>query len=162
MGATLTRVGHLSALDLLGLAASSVHGPEGSARVSVSSGEPDAASGLQALVESAGIPTLVSDGDGRIAFWNHAIADLFGYEYKEFGTLRVRDLVPERLRAVHATHTMRYMAAPRFRAMGAGLVLGGRRRDGSEFPINISLGPLRYDDRPYVMATVQQHFDPAA
>jgi protein-histidine pros-kinase len=115
---------------------------------------------LRALVESTGMAVLVCDGDGRIAFWNHAIAELFGYDFEEFGALGLGDLVPERLRAAHEIHAGRYLEHPRFRSIESGLVLVGRRREGSEFPVDVSLGPLIYADQPYVMASVRPRADP--
>lgn len=117
------------------------------------------APGLQAIVESTGMPVLVSDADGRIAFWNHAIADLFGYDFDEFGALRLHDLLPDRLRAVHDAHTERYFRQPRFRSIESGVVVTGRHHDGSEIALDVSLGPLTYDEELYVMASVRPHLE---
>jgi PAS domain S-box-containing protein len=114
---------------------------------------------LQSMVESAGVPIVVADEDDRIAIWNRDVAELFGYDHDEFGTLRFDDLIPEPFRAVHALHVERYRAHPRFRSIDSGIVLTGRGRDGSEFPVDISLGPFEIQQCCYVMATLREHID---
>lgn len=111
---------------------------------------------LQAGVDSAGVPVTMTDGAGRMAFWNREIADLFGYDMDEFGDLSVRDLVPERLRDVHDLHVSRYREDPGFRSIDSGIWLIGRRSDGSEFPLDVSLGPLEHDGQSYVMVIARE------
>jgi PAS domain S-box-containing protein len=67
----------------------------------------------------------------------------------------VEELLPERLRQVHRAHRKRYRAEPRVRSMGADLTLFGRRRDGSEFPVEVSLSPMKTDDGLRVVAAVR-------
>lgn len=86
------------------------------------------------------------DAAGRIAHANRHAALLFGYPREQLEKLTVDALVPERLRPAHAGHRGKYAAAPRARPMGSGLELSGRRRDGTEFPVEISLSPLTLDD----------------
>ena len=68
---------------------------------------------------------------------------LFGYGRGELLGKAIEMLLPERFRAVHVGHRSRYLARPQPRPMGAGLELFGRRKDGSEFPVDISLTPLQ-------------------
>jgi PAS domain S-box-containing protein len=74
---------------------------------------------------------------------------------------RLEILLPERLRTVHTTHREHYFTAPRMRTMGADLPLYGRRQDGSEFPVDISLRPVLLDETLLTIAAIrdlsQQH-----
>ena len=71
----------------------------------------------------------------------------------------VEDLLPDGLRAVHRAHRTRYRAEPTVRAMGAGLELWARRSDGSQFPVEISLSPLRLGDDVFAVAAVRDITD---
>jgi PAS domain S-box-containing protein len=97
---------------------------------------------LDAFLQLSPDATLVVDGEGVIRAANDLAAAMFGYAASELSGQRIELLVPERLRAVHERQRDAYLAAPRTRAMGAGLELAGRRKDGSEFPADISLSPL--------------------
>ena len=94
------------------------------------------------FIESAPDAMLLIGGDGTILLMNRQSERLFGYHRDELigGTVEV--LVPERLRTVHAEHRATFFRAPRLRPMGQGLELWGLRKDGSEFPIEISLSPI--------------------
>ena len=85
---------------------------------------------------------VVVGGDGRVVTANPAAAALFGYPPGDLDGRPIETLVPERLRARHRAHRRAYATAPRARPMGAGQELTGRRQDGSEFPVDISLAPL--------------------
>ncbi len=82
---------------------------------------------------------IIVDRSGRIVEANPEAERLFGYSEAELLGQPIELLVPEQLRQSHAAHVKRYFAAPRTRAMGRGLSLAGRRKDGSEFPLEISL-----------------------
>ena len=97
---------------------------------------------FRALLESGPDAILVVDGRGTIALANRRTAELFGYEEGELAGKSIGMLVPDRLRALHADHRARYALDPQTREMGVGLELNGLRRDGSEFPLEISLSPL--------------------
>ena len=99
----------------------------------------------RAIVELAPEATVVTDGDGRITLVNRQTEVLFGYAREDLLGQPVELLAPERFRAAHRQHRTHYMAAPRTRPMEAGQHLVGRRRDGSEFPVEISLSPLPRD-----------------
>jgi PAS domain S-box-containing protein len=99
--------------------------------------------------------TMVVDSSGRIRLANHLAEELFGYCVEEMLGQPVEMLVPERSRAVHQQHRADYMAAPHVRPMGASLPLSGRRRDGTEFPLEASLGPLEEGGEPLVIVSVR-------
>jgi PAS domain S-box-containing protein len=82
---------------------------------------------------------IIVDGAGRIVEVNRAAEQLFGYSKEELSGQQVEVLVPAHLREFHLKHVQDYFAAPRTRAMGRGLSLAARRKDGSEFPVEISL-----------------------
>jgi len=83
------------------------------------------------------------DRNGEIVLSNRAVEQMFGYARKELLGQRVEALIPEELRARHQMHRERYRAAPATRPMGTGLVLEGQRKDGSRFPVEISLSPAQ-------------------
>lgn len=98
---------------------------------------------LADLVELAPDAMLVVDAKGQILYANQRVTDLFGYRPHELANHSVDMLLPERLRSRHAMHRHHFAQDPRIRPMGADLDLLGRRSDGSEFPLEISLSPLR-------------------
>jgi PAS domain S-box-containing protein len=100
---------------------------------------------FRALVELAPDATVVTDHDGRITLVNRQTEVLFGHERQDLLGQPVELLIPARFRAAHQQHRAHYLAAPRTRPMGAALQLFGRRRDGSEFPVEVSLSPLDDD-----------------
>jgi PAS domain S-box-containing protein len=97
---------------------------------------------------------LVGDG-GLIAFANEATARMFGYRRDELIGSRIEQLVPERLRERHVAQRDAYAGDPRQRPMGLGLELRARRRDGSEFPVEISLAPMASAGAALVVAIVR-------
>ena len=105
-----------------------------------------------ALVPDAAI---VVDEGGSIVSANEQAETLFGYQPGELPGRSVDALVPERFRHEHRNHRADYMVSPQAREMGAGLDLTGRRRDGSEFPVDISLAPLAGQERSLVVAGVR-------
>jgi PAS domain S-box-containing protein len=85
---------------------------------------------------------VVTDGDGRIAAVNPQVERFFGYSRAELLGQPVEILIPERFRNTHPGHRKDYSANPRMRPMGIGLELRGRRKDGSEFPVDIMLSTV--------------------
>ncbi len=98
---------------------------------------------------------VVVDGTGSIVALNRLAEALFGYSTEDLAGKKIETLVPERFRHVHRRDRTTYSAAPRARGMGAGRRLAGRRRDGSEFPVDISLAPIGGPDRTLVVAAVR-------
>jgi PAS domain S-box-containing protein len=109
----------------------------------------------RALVESAPDGIVEVDGRGRIVLVNRETQRLFGYGGDELIGQSVGILIPERFREAHIQHEAKYARAPGLRAMGSGLELVGRRKDGTEFPVEISLSPQRIDGAAFVMAIVR-------
>jgi PAS domain S-box-containing protein len=80
---------------------------------------------------------------------------MFGYPRKELTGQPVELLIPARFSAAHPQHRAGYSARPHVRAMGTGLELSGRRKDGSEFPVDIMLGPMESPDGAMVLAVIR-------
>jgi len=96
----------------------------------------------EALINASPDAVVIVDPAGTIRSCNRAVESLFGYQPAELVGQRIEVLVPERLRAGHTTHRTQYSSEPMSRPMGVGLPLFGQRRDGSTFPVDISLSPL--------------------
>jgi len=94
------------------------------------------------LLDDAPDAIVIVDQTGRIQLLNAQTEQLFGYARSELIGEPVEMLMPDRFHRGHVQHRSGYFAEPRVRAMGSGLALFGRRRDGAEFPIEISLSPL--------------------
>jgi PAS domain S-box-containing protein len=97
---------------------------------------------LRDLLEAAPDAMVVVDAAGRIVLANQQCEGLFGYASGELPGRQVEDLVPDRFRGVHPGHREGYAHHAQRRPMGAGLELFGRRKDGAEFPAEISLSPI--------------------
>jgi PAS domain S-box-containing protein len=116
---------------------------------------PIADQSLAWLLAAATDPVLIVDRGGAIALANPALEALFGYTQEQLQGLPVETLIPERFRHGHQALREGYSAEPRPRAMGAGAQLSGRHREGREFPVEVSLSPLRSPDgQTMVMATI--------
>ena len=109
---------------------------------------------LKAFFESASQGILTVGGEGRIHMANRAASELFGYRREELEGLRLEALIPERFRQGHGAHQRNFFANLRKRPMGAGLDLRARRKDGSEFPVEIGLSFVHTLDGPEVIALI--------
>lgn len=106
------------------------------------------------LVETSPMGILLCNFEGRITEANPHLQRMFGYSRSELVGSPVEMLVPEGHRAVHAGHRSDYVKAPLTRAMGQGMELYARRKDGTSFPVEISLGPITGSDQPMISSTV--------
>ena len=110
---------------------------------------------LRQALDAAPDGIAVVDDTGAIVFVNPMVEQLFGYPRDDLVGMSVDLLVPERARGLHAGRRAEYAAHPRTRSMGTGLDLHGRRRSGDEFPLEISLSPLRMGERLLVIAVIR-------
>jgi len=114
---------------------------------------------FRTLLESAPDAIVISRRDGHIMFVNAQAERLFGYGRDELIGQPAELLVPERLREKHIRHREDYAVEPRARAMGAGLELAGRRKDGTEVPVEISLSPLHTEEGLLVTSMIRDVTD---
>jgi PAS domain S-box-containing protein len=107
------------------------------------------------LLEAAPDAMVIVDRDGRMVFANARAETLFGYSQNELLGQAVELLVPARYRSAHESHRHKFSSEKRARAMGEGAELFGRRKDGTEFPVEISLSPLRTAEGVLVVSAIR-------
>ena len=110
---------------------------------------------LLMLLEVSPDALVMIDSAGRIASVNGQAQVLFGYTYSELEGMALETLLPERFWATHVLYRQHYATSPRVRPMGTGLELYGRRKDGSEFPVDIRLSPLLFEGTLHVLAAIR-------
>lgn len=107
------------------------------------------------LLEAAPDAIIEVDRDGRIALLNRVTEKMFGYTREELLGRNVDLLIPVDLRTAHAKHRSDYWERPQTRSMGSGLKLEAERRDGTRFPVEISLSPVKFEDGFRVTAIIR-------
>jgi PAS domain S-box-containing protein len=110
---------------------------------------------FRGVLDAAPDAMVIVNRDGRIVLVNVRTEEIFNYNRRELLGQPVEVLVPNRFFEAHATHRTGYLAQPRPRPMGLGLELFARRRDGSEFPVEISLSPMATEDDMLVIAAIR-------
>jgi PAS domain S-box-containing protein len=111
------------------------------------------------LLEAAPDAIVIVDRSGRIQLVNSQTETLFGYARAELLGQCIDMLMPQRLRSAHPAHRDHFFANPCVRSMGTGRELLGRRRDGSEFPVEISLSLLQTEDGTLVSSAIRDITD---
>jgi PAS domain S-box-containing protein len=110
---------------------------------------------FRSLFEFSPDAIVATDAEGKIAELNGQVAKFFGYERAELLGQPVEMLIPERFRNAHPRHRKEYSSEPRTRPMGIGLELQGRRKDGTEFPVEIMLSPVETPGARVVLSVIR-------
>lgn len=109
---------------------------------------------FEALFNSASMGIIVVNGLSDIVMSNHFANQLFGYQEDEIVSEKLEKLIPQRYHHAHVHHRDGYIAKPQARTMGLGMTLRAQRKDGSEFPVEISLGHFETEESKYVIAFI--------
>jgi PAS domain S-box-containing protein len=113
----------------------------------------------QALLETAPDAMIIVNSFGQIVLANAQTEKMFDYKREELYGQPIEILIPGRFKERHSRHRKNYGINPKTRSMGAGLELHGKRKNGEEFPVEISLSPLQTDEGTFVSAAVRDISD---
>ena len=114
---------------------------------------------IRALIESSPDAMVIADAGGTMQLVNAQTEELFGYDRDELLGKPVETLLPERFHRAHVVHRAKFVEHPQTRPMGVGLELAGRRKDGTEFPVDISLSHITTDEGKLLIARVRDVTD---
>jgi PAS domain S-box-containing protein len=109
---------------------------------------------FEALFDYASIGILITNSRGEIQSANKFIEHQFGYAEIELLGLKVEVLIPQRFKERHLHHRERYSDDPHSRPMGLGMELSGLKKDGTEFPVEVSLGHYKIENENYALAFI--------
>ena len=118
--------------------------------------------GLVELLDLSPDALLIVNQAGTIMMANEQVSELFGYSREELLGQRHEMLLPESFRTVHTAHRQHYFTTPGTRSMGAGLHLFGQRKDGTEFPVDISLRTVLLQDELLAIGAIRDMSEQAA
>jgi PAS domain S-box-containing protein len=110
---------------------------------------------VRGVLDSLPDAMIIIDSSGNILFANHQVTELFGHANEAIVGQPIETLLPERFRQRHVGHRTGYTDNVRVRPMGMGLELFAMRKDGSEFPVEISLSPIMQNDQVLVAAAIR-------
>jgi PAS domain S-box-containing protein len=113
----------------------------------------------RSALDAAPDAMIIIDQAGSIRFVNRQLCALFGYEHDQIIGQHVEQLMPGRFRSRHVGHREEYVTSLSVRPMGSGLDLYARRRDGAEFPVEISLSPIKDGDQILIAAAIRDTTD---
>ncbi len=134
-------------------------GGAGAAREATPNHDPAETVLSRILLEAVPDAIVAVNHEGVILQINSQTESLFGYTREELIGQRIETLVPDRQREQHRHHFSHFAEKPKTRRMGAGLDLKGRRRDGSEFPVEISLSPVSTEGGMVVLSAIRDVSD---
>jgi PAS domain S-box-containing protein len=109
---------------------------------------------FEALFNSASLGIIVGDTKGHIVMSNHFANQLFGYDDVGLIGEFLEKIIPQRFHKHHVKHRDGFIKDPKARSMGIGMTLSALRKDGSEFPVEISLGHFEKDNEKFVLAYI--------
>lgn len=109
---------------------------------------------FEALFNSASMGIIVVNGKGDIVMSNHFANKLFGYQEEEIINEKLEKLIPQRYHHAHVKNRDGFIEKPQARSMGLGMTLCALRKDGTEFPVEISLGHFETSESKYVIAFI--------
>lgn len=110
---------------------------------------------FRVLIEAAPDAMIIVDGDGEIVIVNGQAEKMFGYDRVEMLGNTIEMLLPERIRKAHVGHRDGFIKDPELRPMGINMELVGQRSDGSEFPVEISLSPVKTEKARFVSSVIR-------
>lgn len=107
---------------------------------------------FESIVESAPGSMVVSGADGEIVLVNRRAEELFGYRRDELLGKSIETLMPKRFRKTYVDHQTRFLSHPELRPMNKNFELTGQRKDGSEFPMDVYLSPIKLRDEILILS----------
>jgi PAS domain S-box-containing protein len=134
---------------------SSAQDPQVNSSVQGFQKHPQGDSLFQSLLVSFPYAVVVINSEGCLVFINDQTEKMFGYDRNELLGRSIETLVPERFQKAHIEHRAEYVCQPLTRPMGGGLELTGRRKDGTEFPVEISLSPIKTEEGLFVTSIIR-------